>query len=272
MNKAYHYVPQYFLDPVHRISVFLVGAGGTGSQMLSALARIDAALRSLGRKGLFVRVYDPDTVEEPNIGRQLFTWSDLGTNKAECLVSRFNRIYGNDWEAEPRAFSPSRDELPNIVITCVDNVRTRMEIGKRFRRAARDRAQNENYPFYWLDLGNGQRTGQAFLGSNPVKQPENAQYDTVPTLPTIAEQVDLDGVDERDSGPSCSLAEALTRQDLFVNSVLAMHAGHLLWSLLTDVALDVRGFWLNLESCRCAPVQVSTDDAALIPSTKTRSK
>ena len=34
--------------------------------------------------------YDPDIVTEANIGRQLFGPSDLGQNKAQCLVTRIN--------------------------------------------------------------------------------------------------------------------------------------------------------------------------------------
>ena len=105
MRKTVHFVPQYFLQPVHRIRVDLVGAGGNGSQMLSCLARIDHALRQLGQPGLHVRVYDPDRVETPNVGRQLFTAGDLGANKAECLVTRFNRLFGNDWR-------PCRESTP----------------------------------------------------------------------------------------------------------------------------------------------------------------
>ena len=41
IKPTVHFVPQYFLNPVHPIKVTLVGAGGNGSQMLSALCRID---------------------------------------------------------------------------------------------------------------------------------------------------------------------------------------------------------------------------------------
>ena len=40
-----------------------------------------------------VRFIDPDTVEEKNIGRQLFSYGDLRQNKARCLAARFN-LYG----------------------------------------------------------------------------------------------------------------------------------------------------------------------------------
>ena len=116
-----------------------------------------------------------------------------------------------------------------------------------------------NYLFYWLDLGNSQRTGQAILGSNRIPQPESDEYATVEYLPTLTEQFDLTKIQDTDSGPSCSMAESLGRQDLFVNSVLTQTAASLLWSLLTDAAIDTRGFYMNLDTYRTAPIPVSVD-------------
>lgn len=278
MNKdnrpIMHFVPQYFLRPVHPIKVTLIGAGGNGSQMLSVLARIDHALRTLGHYGLDVTVWDPDTVEAPNVGRQLFTAGDLGQNKAECLVTRFNRLFGNDWTAKPQRFDGS--SWGNIVITCVDNLKTRKEVASGFRCKNITKQQydkykgnaynmyNEYYCFYWLDLGNTQKSGQAVLGSNRVPQPDSKEYRTVEYLPVLTEQFDLNKVRDTDSGPSCSMAEALEKQDLFVNSVLVQTAGSLLWSLLRDAALDTRGFYINLDSYRTAPIPVREEDLKLI--------
>lgn len=276
-----HFVPEYFLHPVHPITVVLVGAGGNGSQMLSALARTDHALRALGGPGLDVTVYDPDTVEAPNVGRQLFSAGEIGLNKAECLVTRFNRIFGTDWQAYPRRFEPEGDKTGNIIVTCVDNVASRLEIAKAFRKKNITRSEvekyhrtrggtafneyNEYYSFYWLDLGNAQRTGQAVLGSNRVPQPDDGRYETVEYLPTAAELLDLAHADEKESGPSCSMAEALSKQDLFINSTLVQASASLLWSLLTDLAIDTQGFFLNLDEYRMAPVKVKKENMRLTP-------
>ncbi len=275
-----HFVPQHFLNPNIRISVTLIGAGGSGSQMLSALARIDHALYALGHPGLIVTVYDPDTVDETNVGRQLFSQAEIGRNKAECLVSRFNRIYGLDWNAVPEKFDNS---MGNIVISCVDNILTRIEIGKTFRARNITKSQvnnyhrqyggaafneyNENYTFYWLDLGNGTRTGQAILGSNRIPQPEGVEneYRTIEYLPTVAEQFKLEKVDEKESGPSCSMAEALSKQDLFINSSLVQMSASLLWSLLTSVAIDTRGLYLNVETYKCSPIPIREEDNSKTP-------
>ncbi len=101
MERA-HFTHGYLLDPRHPVTINLIGAGGTGSQMLTALARTDSALMNLGHPGFRVRVYDPDTVSANNVGRQMFFPSDVGQGKASCLVSRVNAGFGTDWEAEAR--------------------------------------------------------------------------------------------------------------------------------------------------------------------------
>lgn len=72
-KKRVHLVHSYLLNPTNPIRVNLIGAGGTGSAMLTNLARINHSLIALGHSGLQVNVFDPDTVEAPNLGRQLFT-------------------------------------------------------------------------------------------------------------------------------------------------------------------------------------------------------
>ena len=249
-----HFVAPYLTNPVHRISVNLIGAGGSGSQMLSALARIDCSLRALGHKGLYVTVYDPDTVEQTNVGRQLFGPRDIGLNKADCLVTRFNRFYGLDWQSEPRKFD-KEDNLSNIVITCVDNIAARKMVGKMFPQKF-NAFSPEFGTFYWLDLGNGQCSGQAVLGSCMITQPKSRKYEPVGKLPLATEEFDYSTVDEKDSGPSCSLAEALSKQDLFINSTLVQMAGSLLWTLLREPVIDTRGFYLNLDTFRTSPIHI----------------
>lgn len=95
--KKIHYTDRYLLNPHHPVTVFIIGAGGTGSQVATNLARMSIALQALGHPGLHVTVFDPDTVTEANIGRQLFSESELGLNKAVALVTRitaFSAFHG----------------------------------------------------------------------------------------------------------------------------------------------------------------------------------
>ena len=41
--KRVHYIDNYLLNPQHPVTVNLIGAGGTGSQVLTCLARLDVS-------------------------------------------------------------------------------------------------------------------------------------------------------------------------------------------------------------------------------------
>lgn len=128
--KRIHYTAGYLLNPSHPITVNLIGCGGTGSQMLTCLARIDHSLAALGHPGLQVHAYDPDEVTDANIGRQLFSRSDIGLNKANVLVTRINRFFGTSWSAIPRRYGEGHYSTANICISCVDSVASRKEIAR----------------------------------------------------------------------------------------------------------------------------------------------
>jgi flavin-dependent dehydrogenase len=53
-----HIIDNYLINPTNPIIVNLIGAGGTGSQMLTALARMNHSLLALNHPGLKVFVYD----------------------------------------------------------------------------------------------------------------------------------------------------------------------------------------------------------------------
>ena len=239
--KRVHYTDSYLMNPQHPVTVNILGAGGTGSQVLTGMARLDVTLRALGHPGLFVTVYDPDIVTDANIGRQLFGPSDLGLNKSQCLVTRINNFFGNDWKAEA-SFYPSvlkevkRTEIANITITCTDN----------------------NTPLYWMDFGNTKTAGQVVLGTVPkkIKQPVSTMYETVGSLKVITRFVKYARVKEVDSGPSCSLAEALEKQDLFINSTLAQLGCNILWKMFRHGMIEHHGLFLNLETMKVNPIGV----------------
>lgn len=242
--KKIHFADKYLLNPTHPVTVNLIGVGGTGSQVLGALARINHALIALGHPGLHVTAYDSDEVSLANIGRQQFSQVDRGLNKATVLVTRINRFFGFDWSAVPTLYGSGQSA--NIVISCVDSVKSRLAIANAIKESNGVDYQRK---IYWMDFGNGTNHGQVVLGTlGRINQPKSKKFKTVSEMKVVTELFDLSQVDESDSGPSCSLAEALSKQDLFINSTLAQLGCALLWQLITNGMIDSQGCYLNLQT------------------------
>jgi hypothetical protein len=114
-------------DPNTQIStITIVGCGGTGAQVARIVARIVYDMRRARLHTPKLLLVDPDTVEEKNVGRQLFCVSEaiLGLPKAEVVGKRLNMALGLDiaWCVEP--FSAERHGSrygSQLVIGCVDN-------------------------------------------------------------------------------------------------------------------------------------------------------
>lgn len=255
--KKIHYTANYLLNPSHPVTVNLIGCGGTGSQVLTCIARINHSLVALGHPGIRVHAYDHDEVTSANIGRQLFSQSDIGLNKANVLVTRINRFFGTDWTAMPRKYGDGDYSTANICISCVDSVASRKRIAKVNKSQDRMRRVDIEGQYYWLDFGNGRTTGQIVLGTlQDIEQPKTKEYEAVSTMKTVTEFFDLSKVNEKESGPSCSLAEALSKQDLFINSTLAQAGGALLWKLLSTGSIDYQGLYLNLDTMKVNPIKI----------------
>jgi PRTRC genetic system ThiF family protein len=244
------------------ISVFVIGCGGNGSQMLTGLARIDRGLRAIGHpSGLDVTAYDFDRVSESNVGRQLFSPSDIGQNKATVLIHRLNCFYGLNWTARPEKFQ-GRNSC-NILITCTDTAASRREIFKGM--------ENNYLSKYWLDMGNRSRDGQVILGElqaqkrlvpvskRALKSGTNhsVKEELMPRLPHLFDIFPelLDEALPEDDTPSCSLAEALEKQDLFINQTVVTFALDLLWRLFRG-PIDRHGAFINLDSGHVNPLMI----------------
>jgi PRTRC genetic system ThiF family protein len=258
-ETLYHYAHPYVLDPTHPLSVALIGAGGTGSQLLTHLGKMHTALRALDHPGLFVTVYDGDTVSEANIGRQMFVAGDIGANKAVTLATRVNRFFGLQWEGKP-IFYADKHQTHNIVFTCVDSAKARILIQRHIYEKKVSRTEQQNF-LYWIDAGNNKQRGQVVMGTgthSPYNDTREKNADHVAHLPHVIDLFpDIEAHDtEAEQGPSCSLAEALGKQDLLINTMAAAYATHLLWKMLTNGRTDVQGCFFNLDDVRTVPVPV----------------
>ena len=256
-----HFLHKDLINAVHAITINLIGCGGTGSHLITKLARIDYSLRELEMPRLHVNVYDPDVVSKANIGRQMFMPSDIGYNKAQIAVTRLNRAYGLEWQACPMLFdsrlAEQRNHHANITISAVDTVEARYGIDTIFNTDKPKRTHITNQSFYWLDLGNTKNTGQIILGSHQIEQPQS-KYETVKKLKTVIEKYpqlkDYETLERQ--GGSCSVAESLQQQDLFINSIMAEHAGNFLWKLFKNGNTNSAGLFVNLQNQKSQPIEL----------------
>lgn len=235
------------------VKVVLVGAGGTGSHVLRRLANMHLAMVELGHpEGLDVLVVDPDTVSKTNVGRQNFWPSDVGQPKAEILVNRCNMLMQTGWQAEvAKVTDDSRFSQPDIVIGCVDNRKGRAAILKALRRSA------YRSSCYYLDIGNREHDGQVVLG-----EIFGESFKREHRLPHVADLYPdiIDGsLDATDDTPSCSLAEALEKQSLFINDTMANAACNLLWELFRYGRLTHHGQFVNIKSGRVTPLAIDPE-------------
>lgn len=234
-----------------RVRIDLVGAGGNGAQMAHCLARLDIALRALGHPGgLHVTVYDADRVSEANVGRQVYSVSDIGQNKAVLTVNRLNQFYGLDWDALPTRYRVARTghPAPHVVVTCVDSAASRREVHKALVGPG-------GAVHYWLDLGNTEATGQIVLGEPGPCRSAKDEWGRLPCVTELFPQL-LDERIAEDDAPSCSVRMSLASQGLFVNDLVVRWAGQFLYELFSTGRLRQHGVVVNLDAKRCGPIDV----------------
>lgn len=243
----------YYLPPAltdSRLRIAVVGVGGTGGEVLNALTRLDFGLKALGNKhGIHVTAFDDDVVEKANIGRQSFSTSDIGTYKSITQIHRINMFYATDWVGEPRCFEPENESLGcyDLIIGCVDKASFRVELGKIAAQG-----HEHHRPLLWLDMGNGQHTGQCVLGHVVTA------YDEKLRLPTVFDLYPdlINPKHDNDEAPRCSLAEALQHQDLFINATLATTGMNIVWDLLTKGVISHHGVTVDTQTLKSSPMMI----------------
>jgi PRTRC genetic system ThiF family protein len=228
-----------------QVRVLVIGCGGTGSAFVAGLPYLHQSLVALGHPGeLHVTVVDGDTISPANCVRQPFSRPEIGQNKAVILVNRLNMFWGLKWEAIPDHLKPgnfisrsySGDDLrAHIVIGCVDT--------RAARAVIRDAVSNWSTTSYVLDVGNNSDSGQFILGE-PLNERNRRSRLRLRTAWELFPEIVDPSLD--DGQPSCSAAEALERQEPFINSTLAQQALALLARLFRYGEISYRGGFVNL--------------------------
>ena len=238
------------------VRMLIVGCGGTGSAFLSGLPYLHQAMLAQGHPyGLSITVMDGDLISPHNCVRQPFSQSEIGLNKGIVLMSRINLFWGLKWTAIPRPFTcktltaPCAALRPDMVVGCVDTGAARAIIAQS--------TGGRSGVGYWLDIGNNASSGQFILG-----EPRNARNKRSRTrLRTVAELFSevTDLALDADAEPSCSAAEALDRQESFVNAVLAQQALALLARLFRYGEILHHGAFVDVASSRSVPIAIDRE-------------
>lgn len=218
-------------DPnIHLREIVVVGLGGTGAQVARSVARLVYEMKRSGLHAPSIRFIDPDVVEEKNIGRQLFSYGDIGHNKAQVLAARFNAALGLDIAAINQPVDAKEHferYSTSLVIGAVDNDVARREL------AAIQGA-------LWLDCGNFKNAGQVILGNLGDREAmlrymkEKAdKYRYLPHAGLLFPALLEPEVEVPTTPPaSCADLVALGEQALFINDLMAAVAAQYLWRLL----------------------------------------
>jgi PRTRC genetic system ThiF family protein len=242
-----HQIPSHMPERPWRVVV--VGAGGTGSAVLPCLARLHHAMVELGHPGgIDCTVFDDDVVSPTNVGRQGFYPNDVGNYKASLIVNRLNMLMGTNWRAVTQRLT-ARTAMFNVdlVIGCVDTRAARKAILEAI----------EGTTTYYLDCGNDPDRGQVILGQMMPKGTRQKYPDRLPHVGDLFPDLVDPSLDAADEAPSCSMADALRKQSLVINSAIAVQAFNLLWTLYRTGSLSYSGVFVNLNTGRTNPVPIN---------------
>jgi|GEM_PF-405757 len=152
--------------------IVVVGVGGTGAFVADGLCRLTREFEEIP-----ILLIDPDRVEERNLIRQAFYPSDLGKFKARVVAERLAALYGRrvgfsvtsfttdiirEFHSHLEGVNESFGQLYpsgkyvgwDLIIGCTDNPGARDDL-----------AHSVQFPSWWIDAGNGDNSGQVFIGN-----------------------------------------------------------------------------------------------------------
>lgn len=165
------FTPTYraLLGEVRDMHLYLVGAGGTGSALVDAFARLLYHARQKGMD-ISLTIIDPDTITEANLGRQRFCKAEVGYEKSISLSLRLNAAFGLDIRAIPAPFQPemvlktggspyhfNNSMTKKLLIGAVDNHAARQLLAQTVATGHGN--------IWWLDAGNAYENGNVYLGN-----------------------------------------------------------------------------------------------------------
>lgn len=211
-------------------TVTIVGCGGTGAQVARIVGRMAYDMQRSRKHAPQIVLIDPDTIEEKNIGRQLFSPSLLGKNKAECVGRMLNLALGLGvcWIQDHVDATHHFDRYGgNLVISCVDNHEARQEIHR--------------VNGILIGAGNHNDSGQVCIGN--VDDPDlmrkfingrDSKYPYLPKEGLLFPELLQPEPPRPTPEPTASCAELVAEgsQHLLVNDMMATVVGQYVYKLL----------------------------------------
>jgi len=115
--------------PQHEENVIVGGAGGIGSWLSFFLSRA----------GFQVTVYDFDTVEESNLGGQLFRQQDVGSTKVSAVLDIVKTFAGDNINGM-YGYYDANSAYHRFMFSAFDNMHARKVMFESWKRSLRDAA------------------------------------------------------------------------------------------------------------------------------------
>jgi PRTRC genetic system ThiF family protein len=250
---------KYFLhgDMIkNRVKVAIAGASGSGGYMVEHLAKLDLILTELNAPGLEIHLYDGGEVRKPNIGRTRFSPVDVGLNKADITVARFNQFYGMDMVAHP--YNLEVDSVAkmgfDLIIGCTDSVQFRVDLGN-FSQDYRHEYSDSDV--LYLDLGNEKYLGQYVLGH--LFKDKSREGVFLPNVYDLYGEALEEALEKQDESKSCSLQTALEIQAMSINATVSAHALGLLYQLFKEGSISTHGGEIDLETHTVKALPINED-------------
>lgn len=180
--------------------VLVLGAGGTGGWLASFLSKL--SLKE-------VIMLDGDDVELKNILRQNFTLNDVNKGKAQQIAERYGLKYIHGYLDSTEMLEEIFDEFSTkdiIVVGCLDNNASRKIVHDYLTEGDRD--------FIYIDAGNAERYGQAFVA---IKENGQILEDFKSPLTLEAGLNSFDGDERRPDQISCAEHSESAPQNVTAN-------------------------------------------------------
>ena len=218
----------------YNYSVFVIGTGATGSNLLPFLSQLIANIEDRDHK---ITIIDGDIFETKNLKNQKCTYYDIGKSKAEILCERYSLVYPDLNIAYINEYIKTEEDMIKtickrldhndipVIVSCVDNNATRLIFNKVF---------NSEYlsDLIYIDSGNGteNRNGQIVVGYKTFsKNSTNGNrkickdiYKVLtPVYDVFKKQIDNDSNDDIDTATSCARVSSEKPQNIATNVMAA---------------------------------------------------